>query len=93
MHQFGHDVFFLGVGGRTVRRISWRYDDRSLTIPLSKFEIRHVHMLRELKIRWDRILDNRALALLDNGLKLEVEGAVPEDTWRDIERALRSLNR
>ena len=77
LKPFGVRVRHLGVGGAWIERCrrNAKRQQALPTIALSRFEGEHFALLRKMPVEWDVVLGREALAMLDSGAKLELEGA------------------
>jgi hypothetical protein len=74
---------------RARRRSGWRGEP---TIDMTRFERTHWARLRALDVPWSRIVGPRAVAMLDGGRKMELEGASnPGIYGAGFERRVRRL--
>ena len=96
LRQYSIPVHYLGVGEQWIescnatRARSWRAID--VTIKFSRFEARLFSKLKALAVPWDRIIEHSGLRILEDGAKLEIEGAInPAIYTKAHQHAIRSL--
>ncbi len=75
--ESGKSVRYVGVSGKWVERCRRLLPvGKSMPlIPMSDFELRHWRALASLPISWPSLVGASAVAVLDSGMKLELEGA------------------